>query len=550
MPILQEKVLDVATSAGPAWVVNGSKTLLAWKGAGTDNGIYWSTTSALMPDSSSSQYDWTPRQKVPNIGTSTSPALASLKGVVYMAWKGEGTDTKIYVSSLGSDGAWTPRQVVPVGTSEGPALAVTSDTLYLAWKGESDSAIWWSKSSDGKTWSPQAQVPGVGTSAGPALASDGSGSMYLAWKGESDTSIWWSKCSDGKTWTPQQRGRGQTLSGPAMAVDGNRAKWLAWYGFWNNPMVIPAGIAPLPTPMLLFSRLIDESNNTWGSGVGRLGSETGNRPALLSTGVGDSGLMLAWSGPGTNNIFPIFYSPLLLPPQTVCFNIPDLAVRMMRTGHATLKDGTDTVYVSIAVKINSQKAITNTKYVGDLTGGEYGVGVGTGPFTIQDTDTVYFSYCAVNSSQGLSAATAFLENVGGKLLDALEMADSVVLQDLTGVSLSQLTSQEAGALVGAQLGSSIGALGGPVLMSLGVVIGALAGFFSQDIWGFAFPDCDGPVAAGLYTFSAPEIRAILLASQPANHPVYVQTDDNPGITSADGCGQNSYYQIIWNLQNP
>jgi hypothetical protein len=102
---VQEQIGGVGTSEAPAWTISGGKTLLAWKGEGTDTGIYWSTTSGLDPDSNSGQYTWAPQQVVPNVGTSASPALANFKDVVYMAWKGAGNDVAIYMSSLGGDGA-------------------------------------------------------------------------------------------------------------------------------------------------------------------------------------------------------------------------------------------------------------------------------------------------------------------------------------------------------------------------------------------------------------------------------------------------------------
>ena len=533
MAYQQEQVPNVATSAGPAWVVNGSKTLLAWKGEGSDPGIYWSTTSALKPDANSNKYDWTPQQKISNVGTSAGPALANLKGVVYMAWKGEGTDTRVFLSKLDSNGAWTPQQIVAgVGTSEGPALAVTNNTLYLAWKGEQDTRIFWSKSTDGTSWSPQAQVPGVGTSAGPALASDGVGSMYLAWKGESDSFIWWSKCSDGQNWTPQLRGPAGAIAAPALAVDGNKAKWLAWSGNYNFTPRSPISIV---LPVACFSTLVDEPNNKWSSGIGRLGFGTSMQPALLSTGADGAGVMLACSGPSQNNISSIFYGPLLLPVQTVQFSMPDLIVNTMRTGHATFKDGSDTVYASISVKIKGQPVVSKSTFVGNIGDGEHNVGVSAPGLTIQDTDTVYFSYSAINSSQAASAATAFLEKAGSQLLNAVEKADEAAIKDLTGLDLSQISPQEAGALIGAQLGNY-------VLPGFGAVIGAIAGWFADSVGGFIFPLCDGPVAAGVYVFNAPQLREMLTSGA-----TYTQTDDNPGTTSAKGCGSNSDYQIIWNV---
>jgi hypothetical protein len=527
----------VFTSAGPAWVTYGNKTLLVWKGEGSDDGIYWSTTSALKPDSSN-QYSWAPQQKVPNIGTSSRPALANLNGVIFMAWKGEGSDTGIYLSKLGSDGTWAP-QWVPSGiggSNDGPALAVTQGLLYMAWMDEpGGTRIFFATSKDGVNWSPQAQVQGVATGAGPALASDGVGDMFLAWKGASGDSTWWSKCGDGKNWTAQQKGPGGGISGPAMAVDSNKVKWLAWYG--------PADTSPFSTqvpvfevPGVWFSALSDENNNLWTAGVRRSDFSTQDRPALLSIGGGDSGLMAAYAGPSQNSNLPLYYGSLLLPEQKLSFDLDVINVRMMRTGHAGFKDGTDTVYASISVKVKGKAVQSTSKFVGNLTGGGTNVDLGIS-FTLQDTDTVYLSYSAINSSQGASSAISFLQSAGSDLLNAVEKADEDAFESATGLPFSQLSPKEAGALIGAQLGNYI-------IPGFGAVIGAIGGWLADSVGGFLFPDCDGPVALGLYVFSAPQIRAALSAQ--ISGP-YNQTDDNPGTNSASGCGQNSDYQVSWTL---
>ena len=120
-------------------------------------------------------------------------------------------------------------------------------------------------------------------------------------------------------------------------------------------------------------------------------------------------------------------------------------------------------------------------------------------------------------------------------MNAVEKVDEAAVESLTGLPLTQLTPQEAGALIGGELGTA-------ALPGLGTVLGALAGWFTDDVWGFLFPDCDGPVAAGLYVCSAAQIRATMMQGG------YSQTDDNPGVNSPGGCGQNSDYQINWVLQ--
>jgi hypothetical protein len=359
--------------------------------------------------------------------------------------------------------------------------------------------------------------------------------MYLVFKGESDALSWWTKCPDGKTWTTPQKGPGGLLGGPTLAVDGSANKWLAWSGNCGSAAIMT--IPQFVFPYVYFCQLVDESANKWGTPTFRTDCLTGFTPALLSTGANASGLMVAGAMYQQNNIDGVFYAPLLLPDQTISFDLQALIVKMMRTGHASFKDGTDTVYASIAVQVKGQPTITKTISAGNLTGGQYNQNLIAGPVKIADTDTVYLSYSAINSSAGPSQAVQILESVSSKIISALEKADEIAISALEETPITNLPPQEAGALIGAQIGFY-------VLPGFGAVLGALVGFFSETILGFAFPDCDGPVAQGLYIFTAPQIRNTL---DIANGP-YTQTDDNPGVTSAGGCGDNSDYEVVWSVQ--
>ncbi len=536
---VSQQVPNGVTSAGPGWTIYGSapqlKTLMVWKGEATDTRIFWSTTSALLPDGNSGQYNWTPIQPVPGALTSSSPAIATLKGVPYLVWKGQGTDGSMYWSKFDGNGAWSMPQSVSGagGTSEGPALVALRDTLYLAWMDENNGTrIFWSTSGDGATtWAPQAAIDGAGTSASPALATDGVNTVYMAWKGEgTDTTVWWAKCNDGRKWTTQQRGPVGAVVGPAIAVDGNKVLWAALTAIEvGQNAIFPVFVGGTS---VYFSYLSDESKNRWSPRAEQYLAGSPNRPALIPTGKDSSGLMLAWRALENSTVS---YSPLLLPPQVIEFSIPDYIIDNMRTGHAGIKDGSDTVYAGLAAKVKGQPISISTKESGNHTSGEVGVaGLGSALLTIHPGDIVYFHYALINWGAGAPSATSFLEKTANMLLNAVEKADEAAIQSLTGLPLSQLSPQESGALIGAQIGCTI--------PGVGVILGAIAGWLADDVWGFAFPDCDGPVAAGLYILDAETIRGIT-----AGEGIYIRTDDNPGVNSASGCGNNSHYQVIWNV---
>jgi hypothetical protein len=106
--------------------------------------------------------NWVPQQKIAGIGTSNAPALAALKGVLSAARKGAGNDEGIYYTTytalpkLGGgvgpeEWATSPNQIkIPnVGTSFAPALTTFPTIglfpqIFATWKGiNGDSGIYW-----------------------------------------------------------------------------------------------------------------------------------------------------------------------------------------------------------------------------------------------------------------------------------------------------------------------------------------------------------------------------------------------------------------------
>ena len=231
--------------------------------------------------------------QVLNSATSASPAVAYFKDNLYIAWKGETGDARIWISNaggFGSDGValgLSPQRLgpSPAGTERGPALAATEDTLFMAWKGASSNKIWWSQSQDGIKWSEQSSIPQVGgTSQGPALTAIGD-TLFLAWVGEgNDERLFWSKCSDGKTWASQsQIPVGGSGCGPSLAGLADGRLCLVWKGIGAPPGDTRIFYAYLDSPL---------TNNEWGAQSVIDGPDTDARPTITSTSGG-----LVWTGP-------------------------------------------------------------------------------------------------------------------------------------------------------------------------------------------------------------------------------------------------------------
>jgi hypothetical protein len=78
---------------------------------------------------------WVPQQQIPNVASSNSPGLAHFDNRIYAAWKGANTDQTMFWSSFDGVG-WTPQQQIPtVASSVGPSLAGAGNLLFAAWKG-------------------------------------------------------------------------------------------------------------------------------------------------------------------------------------------------------------------------------------------------------------------------------------------------------------------------------------------------------------------------------------------------------------------------------
>jgi hypothetical protein len=207
-----------------AIAVYAGKLYMVWKGEERDDRVFFSTFDGSH---------WAPQQQVPGILSSSGVALAAYAGQLYMAWKGMLGDQGIYYTHFNGM-AWAPQQQVPgVGSSVGPSLAVVGSNLFMAWKGEeSDQRIFFNQF-NGSSWTAQQFVPNVATSVGPAVANF-NGAIYMAWKGwNGDQGIYWSKFN-GASFAPQQQMPvGGSSEGPSLAVF-NNALYAVWKGEFGD----------------------------------------------------------------------------------------------------------------------------------------------------------------------------------------------------------------------------------------------------------------------------------------------------------------------------
>src|SRR4051812_5348241 len=85
---------------------------------------------AFDQTSAIAQNCWAPPQQGIGGGTSNRPSLAVFQNKLYVAWKGAGTDQRMFWSSL-EGASWTTQQVgIGGGSSDGPSLVVFQNKLY------------------------------------------------------------------------------------------------------------------------------------------------------------------------------------------------------------------------------------------------------------------------------------------------------------------------------------------------------------------------------------------------------------------------------------
>jgi|GEM_PF-3517814 len=175
---------DPRTEDRPALAIFGDDNVMAWRGADADadEHIWFATSSG-----------WRQQVACDGIASSThGPALAALAdGRLLMAWKGSGGNQGLYWSVY--DGAtWTYPASLPAGSTHGPALATAHNgSTVMVWKGSGADDRIWTAAFRGDDWTSQQLAVGR-TSHGPALAVVGAG-LVMVWKGApGDERLFWS----------------------------------------------------------------------------------------------------------------------------------------------------------------------------------------------------------------------------------------------------------------------------------------------------------------------------------------------------------------------
>jgi hypothetical protein len=120
-----------------------------------------------------------------------SPAIASLNGKLYIAWKGDGNDNLNVMCSPDNGMTFGGKFTSPETSPQAPALCVHNGVLMIGWKGDGNDNLnvaHVTLSGNSVTGFSNKTVLGDTSPVSPALASF-NGRLYIAWKGDGNDNL-------------------------------------------------------------------------------------------------------------------------------------------------------------------------------------------------------------------------------------------------------------------------------------------------------------------------------------------------------------------------
>jgi len=151
---------------------------------------------------------------------------------------------------------------------------------------------------------------------------------------------------------------------------------------------------------------------------------------------------------------------------------------------------------------------------------------------LDDNEVAVFSYVIINNGHATeSDILRALEAVASKLASVGANAAANAVEGGAAAA--------AGAATGALLGSPVPIIGTVVGAALGAIVGTLLG----SVFPIIFANCDGPIGSASNTITGSELAQKFNSGQSFGHK-----DQNPGVDSPAGCGDNSVYATTWSVK--
>jgi hypothetical protein len=241
------------------------------------------------------------------------PALTAFNNALVLAWAGYHNDYLNVASSTDAGQTWgSPTVITSEETVVGepypkeqtvttPAIATLNGLFYVAWAGtDGHHSLNLMQSSDLKSFSDQVILPtfGLREGTGPALAVF-ENALFVAWT-DKNNQLNLASIYQGTFYNWDQVGSETSYSSPALAAD---ASYL--YLAWTGAQGAVAGVTTPGKPANL--NVIRSSNGKNFSNKQTLSETTQNQrqPALTVSG---SSLILGWTGDDKNNSLNTIYS--------------------------------------------------------------------------------------------------------------------------------------------------------------------------------------------------------------------------------------------------
>jgi len=217
-----------------------------------------------------------------------TPALASLNGKMYIAWKGDGNDNLNVMVSTDNGNSFHSKFTSGETSPQAPALCAHNGALFISWKGDGNDNLNVARVNlDGNgapTGFSQKVTLGDTSPLCPSLASIG-GHLYLAWRGDGNDQLNIMVSLDNGAHFGNKFVSGETSTQAPVLGTFNGNLMIAWKGDGNDNLnVALVNTNPSPTS---FSNKVT------------LGDTSPKSPAL---GELNGRLFLAWKGDGNDNL--------------------------------------------------------------------------------------------------------------------------------------------------------------------------------------------------------------------------------------------------------
>jgi hypothetical protein len=227
------EIAAAGTPVTPSWSATNSVTdcgqhaiVVSNASPGGEVDLFYNNSSASVFTSKVTLADTSPK----------SPSLASLNGLLYIAWKGDGNDNLNVMCSADHGLTFGGKYTSPETSPQAPGLAVHNGNLYITWKGDGNDNLNVARvnlSGNSVIGFSNKATLGDTSPVSPSLASF-NGNLYLAWKGDGNDNLNVMYSADnGLTFGGKYTSPETSPQAPGLAVH-NGNLYITWKGDGND----------------------------------------------------------------------------------------------------------------------------------------------------------------------------------------------------------------------------------------------------------------------------------------------------------------------------